>query len=86
MWGGMFNAKQDQFMEVKIEHSSVHGATWEFTDWSFTRKEEIMMPTVCNYGINYEGGKDGKSFSLISTGRKENDSFNVIRGEFVTNQ
>jgi hypothetical protein len=27
---------------------------------------------------------DGKNFSLIFTGRKENDSFNVIRGEFVT--
>ncbi len=25
-----------------------------------------------------------RSFTLIFTGRKENDSFNVIRGEFVT--
>ena len=27
---------------------------------------------------------DGKSFSLIFTGRKENDSFNLIRGKFIT--
>jgi hypothetical protein len=28
--------------------------------------------------------EDGKTFSLIFTGRKENDSFNVIRGKFIT--
>ena len=27
---------------------------------------------------------DGKTFSLIFTGRKENDSFNLIRGKFIT--
>ncbi len=27
---------------------------------------------------------DGKHFSLIFTGRKENDSFNLIQGEFTT--
>ena len=29
---------------------------------------------------------DGKSFSLIFTGRKENDSFNLIRGSFITSK
>ncbi|MFW6370660.1 MAG: hypothetical protein ACOC10_05570 [Bacteroidota bacterium] len=28
--------------------------------------------------------QDGKTFSLIFTGRKENDSFNMIRGKFFT--
>ncbi len=28
--------------------------------------------------------EDGRNFSLIFTGRKENDSFNVIRGKFLT--
>jgi len=27
---------------------------------------------------------DGKNFTLIFTGRKENDSFNIIRGKFST--
>lgn len=30
--------------------------------------------------------KDGKNFSLIFTGRKENDSFNQIRGKFITDK
>jgi hypothetical protein len=30
--------------------------------------------------------EDGKTFSLIFTRRRENDSFNVIRGEFITHR
>ena len=65
MWIGMFHTIEDQFDEVKIAHSKDHGASWEFTDWSFTRKEGIMMPTVCNYGKNYEGAKDDYVYSYL---------------------
>ncbi len=65
MWVGMFHTKEDQFDEVKIANSKDHGASWEFTDWSFTRKEGIMMPTVCNYGKNYEGAKDDYVYSYL---------------------
>lgn len=36
-----------------------------------------------NFAIKWLSA-DGKAFSLIFTGRKENGSFNVIRGKFVT--
>jgi len=65
MWVGMFNTKEDQFDEVKIAHSKDHGASWEFTDWSLTRKEGIMMPTFCNFGKNYEGAKDDYVYSYL---------------------
>lgn len=29
---------------------------------------------------------DGKTFTLIFTGRKENDSFNLVRGKFITHE
>jgi hypothetical protein len=65
MWVGIFITKEDQFDEVKIAHSKDHGDTWEFTDWSFTREEGIMMPTVCNFGKNYEGAKDDYVYSYL---------------------
>ena len=65
MWVGMFETKVDPFKEVKIAHSKDHGATWEFTDWSFTREEGVMMPTVCNYGKNYEGARDEFVYSYL---------------------
>ena len=30
--------------------------------------------------------RDGKTFSMFFSGRKENDSFNLLRGEFVTQE
>jgi hypothetical protein len=65
MWVGMFNTREDQFGEVKIAHSEDHGASWEFTDWAFTRKEGIMMPTFCNYGKNYEGARDEYVYNFL---------------------
>lgn len=65
MWVGMFETDVDQFREVKIAWSKDHGATWEFTDWSFTREEGVMMPTVCNYGKNYEGATDEFVYSYL---------------------
>lgn len=65
MWVGMFETEIDPFKEVKIAWSKDHGATWEFTDWSFTREEGVMMPTVCNYGKNYEGARDEFVYSYL---------------------
>lgn len=58
MWCGMFQTNEDQFNHTKIAYSENHGATWKFADWTFTRKEGIMMPTVCNFDKNYENAKD----------------------------
>lgn len=65
MWVGMFETKKDPFGEVKIATSGDHGASWEFTDWSFTRGEGIMMPTFCNYGKNYAGARDEYLYSYL---------------------
>lgn len=65
MWVGMFDTKVDPFKEVKIAYSEDHGLTWEFTDWSFDNEDGIMMPTLCNYGKNYQGAKDEYVYSYL---------------------
>ncbi|MEX1240170.1 MAG: DUF4185 domain-containing protein [Cyclobacteriaceae bacterium] len=65
MWVGMFETKTDPFKEVKIALSEDHGATWHFTDWSFKRDDGVMMPTLCNYGKNYEGARDEFVYSYL---------------------
>jgi hypothetical protein len=65
MWVGMFDTKEDQFKEVKIAHSKDHGASWKFADWSLTREEGVMMPTVCNYGKDYSGARDEYVYSYL---------------------
>ncbi len=58
MWVGIFQTDIDQFNETKLAFSKDHGTSWEFSDWILTREEGVMMPTVCNFGKNYEGAKD----------------------------
>ncbi|MBV6639292.1 MAG: hypothetical protein KI791_01185 [Cyclobacteriaceae bacterium] len=65
MWVGMFQTKEDQFDETRIAYSKDHGASWTFADWAFTRQQNIMMPTVCNYGKNYQGARDEYVYSYL---------------------
>lgn len=65
MWVGMLETKEDPFKEVKIAASTDKGASWKFSDWSFTREEGVMMPTVCNYGRDYEGARDEFVYSYL---------------------
>jgi hypothetical protein len=65
MWAGLFETKRDPFKEVRLAYSKDHGASWVFCDWSFTREEGIMMPTVCNYGQNYQGARDEFVYSYL---------------------
>lgn len=65
MWVGMLETKTDPFKEVKVAHSNDHGATWQFTDWSLTREDGVMMPTYCNFGKNYEGARDEFVYSYL---------------------
>lgn len=65
MWVGMFETKIDPFKEVKVARSTDKGATWEFADWSLTKDDGVMMPTVCNYGKNYEGAPDEFVYSYL---------------------
>lgn len=65
MWVGMFETRVDPFKEVKIAYSRDHGASWAFSDFAFTREQGLMMPTVCNFGKNYEGARDEFVYSYF---------------------
>jgi hypothetical protein len=43
---------------VRPATSADHGATWEPADWSFTKKDGVMMPTICQFGKDYAGARD----------------------------
>ena len=65
MWAGLFKPHSNPFEEVKIARSADHGASWTFADWSFSQEQLVMMPTVCNYGKNYQGARDQYVYSYL---------------------
>jgi hypothetical protein len=65
MWLGMMETEKEPFGEVKIAWSQDHGRSWQFTDWTFTKKQGLMMPTFCNYGKNYEEANNEYVYSYF---------------------
>lgn len=65
MWVGMFDTSHDQFKETRIAYSKDHGETWQYVGWEFTREVGVMMPTVCNFGKNYQGAPDEYVYSYL---------------------
>jgi hypothetical protein len=50
--------RDEPFQDVKLMVSRDHGATWQSADWSFTRAEHVMVPTICQFGQNYALARD----------------------------
>lgn len=58
MWVGFSETRNDPFREVRMAVSYDHGATWKLTDWSFTKSENVIMPTICQFRGDYAGARD----------------------------
>ncbi len=65
MWVGMFAPRNDPFKEVRLATSADHGATWTLADWSFTKRDGVMMPTICQFGRNYAGARDAYVYHYL---------------------
>ncbi len=91
-----YNSKLERYF-LTTEHTETHRGNIGIFDapepwgpWTTVLYENswgkgfIPLNTFYWNFVNKWLSKDGKSFSLIFTGRKENDSFNVIRGKFKT--
>jgi hypothetical protein len=50
--------KPEPFAEARLAQSHDHGATWRRADWSFTRDQQIMVPTICQFGRDNAGARD----------------------------
>jgi len=44
--------------EARLYRSQDHGLTWEPSLWVFTRNDDLMIPTICQFGRNYSGARD----------------------------
>jgi hypothetical protein len=46
------------FQECRLTESRDHGKTWKAADWTFTREDGVMVPTICQFGRDYAGARD----------------------------
>lgn len=44
--------------EARLASSSDYGATWSKVDWAFTKSDDLVLPTILQFGKDYCGSRD----------------------------
>jgi hypothetical protein len=57
--------------EARLYRSADHGLTWEPASWSFTRGDQLTIPTICQFGKDYAGARDGYVYHYFIHPRDE---------------
>jgi hypothetical protein len=53
----------NNYDEARLAISYDHGATWTLADWAFTASDELVLPTICQFGQDYAGARDDYLYS-----------------------
>ncbi|MBL7187776.1 MAG: DUF4185 domain-containing protein [Phycisphaerae bacterium] len=46
------------YSEARLAKSTDHGTHWTKANWAFFESEKLIIPTICNFGKNYDGARD----------------------------
>jgi hypothetical protein len=58
MWRGP-GSDTTSYNEARIYRSTDHAASWTAASWAYFKADGIVMPTICNFGRDYAGARDG---------------------------
>jgi hypothetical protein len=58
MWVVPKSLLADMQSEARLHSSDDHGRTWTPARWAFTRSDGLTIPTICQFGRNYQGARD----------------------------
>ena len=58
MWVSPKSALEAMQAEARLHRSTDHGASWAPAGWSFTKADRMSIPTICQFGRDYEGARD----------------------------
>jgi hypothetical protein len=48
----------NNYSEARLAVSHNHGATWTKANWAFTQAEDLVLPTILQFGPGYSGSRD----------------------------
>lgn len=56
-------SNKNNYNEARLAKSTDHGATWTLADWAFTKADDLVLPTFCQFGKDYAGARDNYVYS-----------------------
>jgi hypothetical protein len=57
MWVGP-GSEVESYEEARLVYSDDHGSTWTPAEWAFNKEDDLIMPTILNFGRDYAGARD----------------------------
>jgi len=57
MWVSPYSGP-DNYKEARLSYSADRGASWTQADWAFTQDEALVLPTILQFGKEYDGARD----------------------------
>jgi hypothetical protein len=57
MWVGP-GSEVESYEEARLVYSDDHGSTWAPAEWAFNKEDDLIMPTILNFGRDYAGARD----------------------------
>jgi hypothetical protein len=64
MWVSPGSCEQN-YTKVRMAKSTNKGANWTRSSWSFTQSQDLMIPTILQFGKDYAGARDGYVYSYF---------------------
>ena len=80
MWVVPKSLLADMQSEARLHRSTDHGATWQPAPWAFTHEDGLTIPTICQFGRNYQGARDGFVYHyFIRPSENANQDYRIQR-------
>jgi hypothetical protein len=73
MWVAPKSLLADMQSEARLHESRDRGRNWTPSRWAFTRAEELTIPTICQFGRNYQDARDGFVYHYLIAPRDSSD-------------
>lgn len=78
MWVVPKSLLADMQSEARLYRSTDHAATWEPAPWAFTHRDGLTIPTICQFGRDYRGARDGYVYHYFIR-PADNTGYNIQR-------
>lgn len=80
MWVSPGSPLAEMQAEARLYISDDHAATWRPADWAFTRADGVTIPTICQFGRDYAGARDGYVYHYFIRPTHDHDFVAQIPG------
>jgi hypothetical protein len=71
--------RENIFNQVRLYRSTDKGRTWKPASWNFTKSDDLMVPTILQFGKDYAGARDNFVYHYFIELQDPSPNLNIQR-------